>query len=174
MKRMAAILIFALSVAACTPYWAQKREDKFARCPNVVLLTPLRGWVAPANDQWETRAEIAEFSTQCKISKTHADMQITLNMLAERKQVSGDKSAALPVFISTLRGDAILDKKMVPQTVTFEDNKAVMAVKPVILQSVPLVNGSAADRTLVIGFQLDDDQQLYFEKLRAPRISIAP
>ena len=169
MKRLTAILIL-MAVVACTPYWAKDRQVKFAKCPDVRLLEPARGWIDPAGNNWRVRGEIVEFSTECKIDKDKLTLTITPSLQIERTMADKEEVIKLPIFFAVTKQDVISKKVTTIQSITFGEGKKQFEddVTIPIEFSLAANGGTLADRTILIGLQLSPEQQKYFETLRTP------
>ena len=153
MKRLAAILIL-VAVTACTPYWAKDRNVKFAKCPDVRLLEPARGWIDPVSDNWHVRGGISQFDTACEIDKDKLTMTITASLQMERTTSDKEEIVKLPIFFAVTKDDVISKKVVTDQTITFGEDKKQFEDDVVIPIEFSLVanGGTLADRTILIGF----------------------
>jgi len=168
MKRSFAILIVvAMALSACS--WLRgKHEDKFVKCPQAEMLAQGQGWIVPPGDDWKARAQISEYSTSCKITKDKALFTVTPKIRAERSgDVKDGMKQGLPLYLVVMHGDEILQKKAFTETIKFKSGDKIAENTFDLPVELPLGDaGTVADRTVVLAFQLNEDQLKYFRDLR--------
>ena len=138
------------------------------KCPQAEMLAQGQGWIAPPSDDWKARAQILVYNTSCKVTQDKVLFTITPKIRAERSEdVKDDMKQDLPLYLVVTRGDEILQKKAFTETIKFKSGDRT--AEDVFDLSVELALGDAgtvADRTVVLAFQLSEDQLKYFRDLR--------
>lgn len=174
MKRDFAIIILAAVALSSCAYWGDK-DDKFAKCPGTAMVLGAQGWIAPPGDAWTARAEISEYDAECTVGKTAVTISIKPKIKAERSgDVSNEAKQDLPLFLAVERGDQIVDKKTFTDTVEFSAGRKFTDDDNEISIELPFGNGGdAADRIILLGFQLDDGQLAYFRAMRDKEVQNA-
>ena len=154
-------------MSACS--WLRgKYEDKFVKCPRAEMLAEGQGWITPPDDNWKARAQISEYSTSCKIAKDKALFTVTPKIRAQRSgDTKDDMKQDLPLYLVVVRGDEVLQKKTFTETIKFKSGEEIAEDSFDLPIELPLGDaGTTVDRTVVLAFQLDEDQLKYFRLLR--------
>jgi len=175
MRPVPAILILALLALPACSYF-RKNDDNFKKCPSVGMVSDAQGWSdVPSPTDWKARAQINEFDMKCKISKTEVIVQITPKVAAERNgEITDSMKQELPFFIAAMKGDDIIEKKTENKAITFSSRERMAKDDFTLSIELPFNDdGTAADRSVFFGFQLDEAQLNYIRNLRDARATDA-
>jgi hypothetical protein len=118
----------ALMLSACTwfPSWlgGGRKEDKFVKCPDVEMLEEGRNWIDTPGDGWKARAQISQYDAQCKVDKDKVELTVTPKIQVERSgDVTDSMKQELPLFLTVMRGDDIIEKKIFTDKIKFGSGK---------------------------------------------------
>lgn len=136
------------------------------------MISDGQGWAQPPSDiDWKARAQIDEFDMKCKISKDQATVQITVKVAAERQgDVTDSLRQELPFFIASMRGDQVVEKKTEMRAIDFASRSKTAKEDYTLSIDLPFENETAADRNILFGFQLNEDQLGYIRSLRDRKV----
>lgn len=171
MRAAPAILILLLLTLSACGYF-RKSDDNFKKCPTVGMIGDAQGWSDPPSDtEWKARAQVNEYDTKCKISKTSVTIEITPKVEAERSgELTDSLKQELPFFVASMRGDEIAEKKTEIKTIAFGSRERMAKDDYTLSIELPFnAEGTAADRNVLFGFQLTEAQLNYIRGLRDGR-----
>ncbi len=140
------------------------------------MVSDAQGWAEPpSSTDWKARAQINEFDMKCKVSKTNVTVQITPKVAAERSgEVTDSMKQELPFFIAAMKGDEIVQKNIENKIINFTSQEKMAKDDFTISIELPFNDeGTAADRSVFFGFQLNEEQLNYMRSLREDRANAA-
>lgn len=171
MKTVPAILILALLALPACSYF-RKNDDNFKKCPSVGLVSDAQGWAEPpSSTDWKARAQINEFDMKCKVTKTEATITVVAKVEAERNgEITDSLRQELPFFIVSMRGDEVKSKQTENRYIDFGSRERGAKEDFTLKIELPFnADGTAADRSVLFGFQLNEAQLDYIRSLREIR-----
>ena len=163
----------AVGVAGCETVDERKRA---LPCPNFLLLGHAEGMTkfsdGPGRDVTDVnfRTNITNFLGSCDHTASGIEAELFVDITVERGPANRSHEASFEYFVAIPRfHPAPAGKKILPITVTFEENKKWLVYRDQISIEIPLGNKEvAAKYDVYLGFQLGA-AQLEFNRRRRAR-----
>ncbi len=156
-----------LTLGACGST-ADSKTDKFAACPKVALVADTAGIVSGSAQNWTARAAVDDYKATCKITKPGATTDIAVTVTAQRANAGGGEKLTYPLYVAVIRtDDSVINKQAYQVTLDFAAGESVTHKNLTLRQEASFKNNTAADKTILFGFQLTPAQLAAIRALRA-------
>lgn len=151
-----------LALAGCGP----GRNEFAPACPVAQLvpaLADLTRFTGAGRDLTDliVQARIVQVQGECSpASRDVLNANVSISISIQRGPAMPGRETDVPVFVAVSRGGEVLDKQMLPVTITFPPNvdRVTMTSKPITL-ALPVGDGIAGPSYHVIaGFQLTPEE----------------
>lgn len=165
-----AIRILALSAAAFSFAGCAQNEGRYPSfCPQVAVLdvpsqlTRFREGSGRSRPDLLFQATIKHVDTMCEVGKDKADVQLTLEIHAERGPANTRGIAEFNYFVAVLGPDKeILTRENFTSVVQFQGTDTEVTFPDQFVATVPLEDGQAASAYRVyLGFEMTPEELAY-------------